>query len=338
MVCKDSTAIYSITPMSNVTSYSWSVPDNATIVAGQNTPTIEVVWGETSGVVSVIAGNECGNSPPKTIDVTVLTVLPAPGPILGPGLGCTGIESMFEIDELPGAEAYTWSVPVDAQITSGQGTTQVYVIWGSTTGEIAVVAENTCGSSAPSQRTLTADSIPGAAGNITGNDTVCVNHTRYPYSVEEITGASTYVWTLPAGTTVASGQGTRQITIDIGPTALSGDISVYGANDCGNGIPMAKPIFVSDCAGIREFSLKSNVTLYPNPVEEKLNLRIRGTETEILVVVSDVTGNIKYSEKLINLTVESTRQIDISGFAEGLYFIRMSNDNRYYIDKFVVRR
>ncbi|MFH1937338.1 MAG: T9SS type A sorting domain-containing protein, partial [Bacteroidota bacterium] len=338
MVCRDSTTAYQIEPISGATSYSWSVPDNATIVTGQNSPAIEVLWGETSGVVSVIAGNECGNSTPSALDVTVSSILPAPGAILGPDLGCTGIESMFEIIELPGAETYIWSVPADAQITAGQGTNEVTVIWGSTTGEIAVVAENICGTSLPSQRTLTATNLPGPAGDISGNDTVCINHTGYPYSVAEITDATTYIWTLPAGTTIASGQGTHEITVDFGPTALSGDIAVYGDNDCGNGSAMAKEVVVSDCAGIGKFDLKVKVTLFPNPAEETLNLKICSQEVEILVVVSDVTGNIKYSEKLTNLPAEYTEQIDVSGFAEGLYFIKMSNEDRYFIEKFVVQR
>ncbi|MBL7110836.1 MAG: T9SS type A sorting domain-containing protein [Bacteroidales bacterium] len=337
-VCKDSTAMYQIQPMTGATSYSWTVPDNATIVTGQNSPTIEVLWGETSGVVSVIVGNECGNSPPSTIDVTVSMILPAPGAILGPDLGCTGIESMFRITEIPGAESYQWSVPADAQIKAGQGTNEVTVIWGTASGEIAVIAQNGCGNSPPSQRTLTATSLPGPAGDITGNDTVCVNHTGYVYSVAEISDATTYIWTLPEGASISAGQGTNEVTIDFSPLAISGEIDVYGANDCGIGSAMAKPVVVSDCPGVNEYNLLVDVTLYPNPAEETLNLRIQGRETDITLVINDVTGNIKFTEKLTNVPSDYTKKIDVSGFAEGLYFIRMSKENRYFIEKFVVQR
>lgn len=337
-ICEDSTAIYQVEPMAGATSYSWTVPDNATIVTGQNSPTIEVLWGMTSGTVSVIVGNDCGNSPPSALDVTVSTILPAPGAILGPELGCAGIESTFRIAAVAGAESYEWTVPSDANIVSGQGTEEVIVIWGTTAGDIEVVAQNGCGNSPASQRTLNTGAIPGPAGEVSGNDTVCVNHSGYLYSVPEILGATTYVWTLPLGATVSSGQGTHEVTIDFDPTAVSGDISVYGANDCGDGTPSAKAMTVSDCAGIGESSLQVNVTLYPNPADETLHLRITGKESQIMLEISDVTGNIKFSEKLSNLTPEFTRSIDVSGYAEGLYFIRMSNEDRYFIEKFVVQR
>ncbi len=337
-ICKDSTGIYQIAPMTGVTSYSWTVPDNATIITGQNSNTIEVLWGMTSGVVSVIVGNVCGNSPPSALDVTVSTILPAPGAILGPDLGCTGIESTFRVALVTGAVSYEWTVPADASITSGQGTEEVTVMWGSISGDIEVVALNGCGSSPASQRTLTATSLPGPAGDVTGNDTVCVNHAGYVYTIPEITGATSYVWTLPAGATIADGHGTNEVTIDFDLTAVSGDISVFGANDCGDGTPAVKPIIVSACAGINESPLRAAITLYPNPAEEILNLRIKGKETEIMLVISDVTGNVKFAEKLSNISAEFTKQIDISSFAEGLYFIRMSNADRYFIEKFVVQR
>jgi hypothetical protein len=337
-ICEDSTAVYQVEPMTGATSYSWTVPDNATIVTGQNSPTIEVLWGITSGVVSVIVGNDCGNSPPSALDVTVSTILPAPGAILGPDLGCTGVESTFRVDVVTGAASYEWTVPSDVSITSGQGTGEVTVIWGTTSGDIKVVALNECGSSPASQRTLTASNLPGPAGDVTGSDSVCVNHSGYLYSVPEIPDATTYIWTLPAGATVSSGQGTHEVTIDFDPTAVSGDISVFGANDCGDGTPAVKAVYVSDCAGINESSLQSTVTLYPNPAEEILNLRIKGRETEIMMEITDVTGNVRFTEKLTNISVEFTKQIDVSGFADGLYFIRMSNAGRYFIEKFVVQR
>ncbi len=337
-VCEDSTSAYQVVPMIGATSYSWTVPANATVLSGQNTPVIEVQWGETSGVVSVIVGNECGNSPPSTTTVAVSTIPVAPGAILGPDMGCTGVETTFHIVEIPGADTYEWTVPLDAQITTGQGTEEVTVVWGTTAGEIAVVAQNSCGISPANQRTLTVGVIPDPAGNITGNDTVCTNHTGYVYSVLEIGGASTYVWTLPEGATIASGQGTTQVEIDFSQTATSGDVSVYGKSDCGNGTAMSKQVVVSECAGIGENNLLVDVTLYPNPAEKTLNLRIQGREKDLMLVISDVTGNIKLAEKLTNIPSEYTKIVDVSGFAEGLYFIRMSNDDRYFIEKFVVKR
>lgn len=337
-VCKDSTSTYEVAAVPGAISYSWTVPGDATIVSGQNTPVISVLWGSVSGVVSVIVGNECGNSPPSTLNVTVSQILPAPGPILGPELGCIGVESIFGILVIPGAESYEWSVPLDATITGGQGTEEITVIWGETSGNIAVTAQNYCGDSPPSQRPVTATHLPDTAGPISGNDSVCVNHTGYQYTVPVIQGAITYQWTLPTGASISAGQGTSQITVDFSTNALSGDITVSGMNDCGDGGSSTKSIIVSECAGIQNLELEARVEIYPNPAGNMLYIRITGKETDLGLMITDITGKIKYSETMTGIPREYSKQIDLSGFSQGVYFIRFFKDARYLVTKFVIRR
>ena len=62
------------------------------------------------------------------------------------------------------------------------------------------------------------------------------------------------------------------------PGCRFGTIGVYGVNDCGLGVPSSFAVIVSECAGIGDNSLLSSVTLFPNPVEGKLNIRISGKE------------------------------------------------------------
>ncbi len=62
-VCLNETGVtYSITPISNATSYEWQVPAGATITSGSTTTSITVDFGTQSGNVSVRAVNACGNS------------------------------------------------------------------------------------------------------------------------------------------------------------------------------------------------------------------------------------------------------------------------------------
>lgn len=89
-----------------------------------------------------------------------------------------------------------------------------------------------------------AASAPGAAGPITGPSTVCRNNSD-TYSVGTIAGATSYVWTAPAGATIASGQGTTSVSVSFGASAVSGNISVYGTNGAGNGAPSNKVITVN---------------------------------------------------------------------------------------------
>jgi len=61
---------------------------------------------------------------------------------------------------------------------------------------------------------------PSAAGTITGDTTVCQNATNITYSIPAITGATSYVWTLPTGATGTSS--TNSISVNFGSTATSG--------------------------------------------------------------------------------------------------------------------
>jgi hypothetical protein len=57
------------------------------------------------------------------------------------------------------------------------------------------------------------------------------------YSVAPVSGAHAYVWTLPAGVTISSGDFTNAITVDFAANAVTGNITVAGNNVCGDGVP-----------------------------------------------------------------------------------------------------
>jgi hypothetical protein len=85
---------------------------------------------------------------------------------------------------------------------------------------------------------------PGGAGTITGPATVCKNSSE-TYSIAAISGATTYVWTVPTGANIVSGQGTTSVSVSYSPTSASGNISVYGSNTTGNGAASNKMITVN---------------------------------------------------------------------------------------------
>jgi hypothetical protein len=51
------------------------------------------------------------------------------------------------------------------------------------------------------------------------------------YSIAPVSGATSYTWTVPAGSTITSGQGTNSATVTFGST--SGNITVTASNSCG---------------------------------------------------------------------------------------------------------
>ncbi|MFH0760815.1 MAG: T9SS type A sorting domain-containing protein, partial [Bacteroidota bacterium] len=87
--------------------------------------------------------------------------------------------------------------------------------------------------------------LVGAAGTISGTATVCQGQTGVGYSVPVIPNATGYAWSVPTGATIVSGINSSIITVDFSASASSGNITVYGTNSCGNGIPSpAYPVTV----------------------------------------------------------------------------------------------
>ena len=71
-VCVNESGVtYTISPVQDATSYTWSVPTGATITSGQGTTSISVDFGSSSGNISVTASNLCGASPATTLSVFV---------------------------------------------------------------------------------------------------------------------------------------------------------------------------------------------------------------------------------------------------------------------------
>ncbi|MDD5508893.1 MAG: HYR domain-containing protein [Bacteroidales bacterium] len=82
--------------------------------------------------------------------------------------------------------------------------------------------------------TVTVNALPGPAGAITGVSQVCRGQTGVVYSVEPVTGATSYSWTYTGAGATINGNG-NTVTIDFGNLATSGNLKVRGVNLCGMG-------------------------------------------------------------------------------------------------------
>ena len=75
----------------------------------------------------------------------------------------------------------------------------------------------------------------GNPGPVTGSSSVCRGQTGVPYSVAALPNVTGYTWTLPAGAVITNGQNTNSITVDFSASAVSGNVTVFASNPCGNG-------------------------------------------------------------------------------------------------------
>ena len=244
--CKNTAGVtYSIPAIATATNYNWTLPAGSTITAGINSNAITVTFGTTAGDIQVTPSNTCGNATPSSKTITLNDIPAAAGAITGVSTSCqNGTGVSYSIPAIATATSYNWTLPTGAFITNGTNTNTITVSFASTGGTIQVTPGNTCGNSAPSSKTVTLNTIPAAAGTITGNSTNCVNATGITYSIPAIATATSYNWTLPTGASITNGTNTNSITVSFASTG--GTIQVTPGNTCGNSAPGSKTITLNN--------------------------------------------------------------------------------------------
>jgi hypothetical protein len=94
----------------------------------------------------------------------------------------------------------------------------------------------TCTTAMDGSAVITQNTVPAAAGTITGNISVCQGSTNVTYTLSgPITGASSYVWTVPAGGATFVNNATSIVVSYAAATPTTGNITVLGHNECGDG-------------------------------------------------------------------------------------------------------
>ena len=96
-------------------------------------------------------------------------------------------------------------------------------------------AGNGCTAKMTGTAVISVDSLPEAAGTITGDSVLCQGATGVDYSVPGIPYADQYEWTIPDGAEIVAGDKSRTITVNYSDTSQSGQITVKGTNGCGEG-------------------------------------------------------------------------------------------------------
>jgi hypothetical protein len=322
-ICRGTTGnTYSIPLITGANSYTWIAPTGAAITSGQGTNSVTLSFSsqQTSGNLCVYASNSCGNSiiVYKYLNVTTSRP-PTPTSISGPAASCPATSASYSCPNTYSANFYTWTAPSNATIASGQGTNSVVVNFSSafTGGTIKVTAGNCIGNS--NARSMTITSIPGTPGNISGPNQACTNQT-VAYSINAVSGATTYLWTAPAGSTIASGQGTTSVTVTFGTS--SGTLSVRAGNACGYGNPKNKSITVN-CTQRPELSTAAeaqHATLYPNPATENVTVTFNTSQaSQYTIRLIDMTGRIIFSEKGKSAEGSNRLEFGVADYAKGVY-------------------
>jgi hypothetical protein len=152
-----------------------------------------------------------------------------PGSISGSTNPTEGTSQTYSISEVSGATSYTWTLPNGWTGTST--TSSINATVGNSGGTISVTANNGCGSSTArtlsvSVGTCSTPDQPGAISGITNPG----QGSSQTYSITDVSGATSYTWSLPSGWTGSS----TTSSIDVTVGSSGGTISVTANNTCGS--------------------------------------------------------------------------------------------------------
>jgi gliding motility-associated-like protein len=146
----------------------------------------------------------------------------------GSPTACSGSQIVFSIDPVLGASSYRWTVPGDWTILSGQNTTTITAVAGTTQGQVTVAAVNACGPGTASTLAVAPVATPAQPGAITDNSGPCAGLT-YSFTPQPNT---TYTWSVTSGFEIepaTQGQATVKLKIT-DPKIKSGTLSLTASN------------------------------------------------------------------------------------------------------------
>ena len=234
-VCPGETSVYVINnPDPNATGYEWFVPSCGTIVSGQGTDIIDVVWSGTcgGGQVCATALNDCENSIPGCVDVLVAPPPPLPQ-IIGQPTGCMGVFSIFEIGNPEANTTYTWTVTNGMIDGDGQGTDFIVIDWTFPgVNQVCVVAETNCGTSEEVCVFIEISEIP-VQPVIAGPTPLCIGETGTYQVTNNYATPVNYSWVISGGGSFLGG--TTGSSVDVGWTQEgTWDVCATVSNDCGD--------------------------------------------------------------------------------------------------------
>ncbi len=170
--------------------------------------------------------------------------------IKGPSPVCQNQKNViFSIDPVSNANTYSWNYTgSDAILNSNLNQVSIDFGKNATSGNLTVTVSGIDYPAHTATIPIVVNNSPNTSGSITGLNEVCENTGDVAYSVPEIDAATSYIWEY-SGTGISIPGNTNHVSMYFFNNATSGNLTVYGLNNCGPGTPSDNfPIIVKSCS------------------------------------------------------------------------------------------
>ena len=106
---------------------------------------------------------------------------------------------------------------------------------------------------------------------------------------------------------------------------------------CTNTVSDARHIQFDPCNGINTFE-EATITVQPNPSNGLFTLVISGKKNaDLSIEVFDLTGKMKFSERMNSGSGTMNKTIDLTACAKGIYILKCETDGILNIRKLIIQ-
>jgi len=88
-------------------------------------------------------------------------------------------------------------------------------------------------------------------------------------------------------------------------------------------------------AAVDEENQNNNITIYPNPASDYVNLICESSKKDNIIYISDLNGKIVLKEKTKNGF--SAINVNVSNFKKGIYIVSLASDNFIKKEKLIIK-
>ena len=158
------------------------------------------------------------------------------------------------------------------------------------------------------------------------------NHGEYDFWIIKINTNGEIIWDKSLGGSAFDSCGGIQYTSDGGYIISGSSYSIDGDVTNNHGSRDAWVVKITEENLLTTSFLENNITLFPNPVKENLNLKLDYFTSSQEISISDIQGKIIQNQMIEGLTTT----INTSSFEKGIYFLTLFSDGNKTTQKFIV--